>query len=91
MKKFFESRRAKMALLSCMAVSMLICAASAAEGETPSSSMSTVQAAFQTGFQQIATDALSIIAIIVPIALGVCGVIFIAKKAMSWFKSMSGG
>jgi len=27
----------------------------------------------------------------VPIALGVCGVIFIAKKAMSWFKSMSGG
>ncbi|WP_295761234.1 hypothetical protein [uncultured Oscillibacter sp.] len=72
---------------------MLVCTAFAAEDGTAgtSASMETVKSAFQTGFQQIASDALGIIAIIVPIALGVCGVIFIAKKAMSWFKSMSGG
>lgn len=93
MKKFFRNRWTKRALLFSLVVSMMVCTAFAVGEDTTgtSASMETVKGAFQTGFQQIASDALSIIAVIVPIALGVCGVIFIAKKAMSWFKSMSGG
>mgnify|MGYP000022761762 FL=1 len=92
MKKFLESRKMKLLVMSCLVLSMMLCTVCAAEGDGSSSAaMSTVTTAFQTGFQQIATDALGIIAIIVPIALGVTGVIFIAKKAWSWFKSMSGG
>lgn len=90
MKKFFESRKVKLVVLFCLAVSMMVTMAFAAEGDGSSSAaMSTVTTAFQTGFQQIATDALSIIAIIVPIALGVAGVVFVSRKAMSWFKSMA--
>lgn len=90
MKKFLESRKMKLLVMSCLVLSMMLCTVCAAEGDGSSSAaMSTVTTAFQTGFQQIATDALGIIAIIVPTALGVTGVIFIAKKAWSWFKSMS--
>lgn len=59
--------------------------ASAAEGD----SASAITTAFQTGFQQMASDALGMIAIIVPIALGVAGTIFLARKAMGWFKSLA--
>ena len=48
-----------------------------------------ITTAFQSGFQQIADDALGMIALIVPIALSVAGVVFLVRKAMSWFKSMA--
>ena len=60
--------------------------ASAAEGDV---STATITTAFQTGFQQMASDALSMIAVIVPIALSVAGVIFLSRKAISWFKSLA--
>lgn len=92
MKKFFGNRWTKRALLFSFVVSMMVCTAFAEEPTAgASASMETVKGAFQTGFQQIATDALGIIAIIVPIAIGVAGVIFISKKAMSWWKGLSGG
>lgn len=49
----------------------------------------TVTAAFETGFQGMATSALNMIAAIVPIALSVAAVVFLAKKAMGWFKSLA--
>lgn len=76
-------------LLSAMVMSMLCVSAFAAEGDTPVAGTSdTVISAFQTGFQSMAGDAMKMIAIIVPIAVGVAGVIWLARKAMSWFKSM---
>lgn len=63
-------------------------AASAAEGDTATGSAA-VMSSFQSGFQTMANDALSMIAVIVPIALGVAGVIWLARKALGWFKSMA--
>ena len=60
-----------------------------ANAEEPASSSSTVITAFQTGFQSMANDALSMIATIVPIALGVAGVVFLSRKAIGWFKSLA--
>lgn len=76
-------------LMGAMVVSAMAVSAFAAEGDTSASGTSaTVISAFQSGFQKMASDAMSMIAIIVPIAVGVAGVIWLARKAMSWFKSM---
>ena len=51
--------------------------------------MEAITTAFQTGLGTISTDALSVIATIVPIALGIAGAIFVVRKGMSWFKSLA--
>ena len=48
-----------------------------------------LRTAFTTGFTSIATDATSAIGLIVPIAIGIAGTIFVVRKAMGWFKSLS--
>lgn len=88
MKEFFRSRSFKMALLLCLVLSMMVCTAFAA-GEDTSAATSTIISAFTTGFQQIASDAMSMIAAAAPIALGIAGTIFLAKKAIGWFKGMA--
>lgn len=85
-------KRLAVLLMTCMVVSLMAVSASAAGGDTstPASGTSdTVITAFQTAFQSMASDAKSMIAAIVPIALGVAGVIFLARKAMGWFKSLA--
>lgn len=74
--------------VSAMMVMAMCVSAFALEGDTTGTS-ATVISAFTTGFQQMASDALSMIGAMVPIALGVAGVIFLAKKAMGWFKSLA--
>lgn len=64
---------------------VMVVSASAAEGD----SSAAITSAFSTGFQQMASDALGMIAVIVPIALGVAGTVFLVKKAMGWFKSLA--
>jgi hypothetical protein len=49
----------------------------------------TVISSFGTGMTTIANNAMSMISTIVPIALGVAGVIFLVRKAMGWFKSLA--
>lgn len=88
MKEFFRSRSFKMALLLCLVLSMMVCTAFAV-GEDTSTATSTIISAFTTGFQQIASDAMSMIAAAAPIALGIAGTIFLAKKAIGWFKGMA--
>lgn len=90
MQKIREFLKSKYMRLSTMMVSaMAILAISAfAEGETVSNA-STITQAFTTGFQGIVNDGISMIAAIVPVALGLAGVIFLVRKAMSWFKSMA--
>jgi ActR/RegA family two-component response regulator len=53
--------------------------------------MTTVTTALSTGFTDIATQALNVIAIIVPIALGIVAAIFVIKKGLGWFKSLARG
>ncbi len=90
-REFLHSKVFRIAMLACLAVSMMVCTAFAAEGDPASSATATITAAFQTGFQQMVSDALGLIAIIVPIALGLAGTIFLVKKAMGWFKGMTKG
>jgi len=90
MKEFLRSRSLKLSLMFCLAVSMLVCTAFAAEaGEAGGTTSQAIISAFETGFQQIRADAFSVIAIAVPVAVSIAAVIFIAKKAMGWFKSMA--
>lgn len=82
-------KRLAVLLMTCMVVSLMAVSASAAGGDTSSSATSaTVISAFQTAFQSMAADAKQMIAIIVPIAVGLAGVLWLARKAMGWFKSM---
>ena len=87
-KTWFKGKAARMASCASVAALALAGVASAAEGDATSGN-SAVVTAFQTGFQSMADDALQMIGIIVPIALGVAGVIWLARKALSWFKSMA--
>lgn len=86
-KTWFKGKVARMVSCASVAAVALAGVASAAEGDTTGNSA--VVSAFQTGFQSMADDALQMIAIIVPIALGVAGVIWLARNALSWFKSMA--
>ena len=91
-KEFLSGKLSKVSLVA--AVMSVVCSLAVfADGESgaASSSMETITTAFSTGFQGIVNDGLSMIAIIVPIALGLAGVIFLVRKAMSWFKGMAKG
>lgn len=73
----------------CFVVMSMLCMSVFASDETASATSATVISAFQAGFQQISSDAMQIIAIAVPIAVGIAAVVFISRKAMSWFKGMA--
>lgn len=84
--EFLRSKAVKVSAAASAVATGLLVAASAVEGET---STAAITSSFTTGFQQIASDAVSMIAVIVPIALGVAGTVFLVKKAMGWFKSLA--
>lgn len=44
---------------------------------------------FQTAFNTVSTNAMSILGVAIPVAIGIAGVVFVARKAMGWFKSMA--
>lgn len=44
-----------------------------------------------TAFTNVQGDVTSVLAVAIPIAIGIAGIIFVARKAMKWFKSMSNG
>lgn len=77
------------ALFAClMLVSALMIPAFATSAETGALS-SDLTSAFSTGFQTVASTVTQILVVIVPIALGIMGVIWVSRKAIGWFKSMS--
>lgn len=84
MKKFLQKKQVQLFLALTMIASMMAVGASAEDVTN-----ATITTSFTTGFQSLATDALTMIAAIVPIALGVAGTIFLVKKAMGWFKSLA--
>jgi len=48
-----------------------------------------VTTALTTALSGIAGDATDVILVIVPIAIGVAGLVFVIRKAMGWFKSLA--
>ncbi len=92
-REFLQSRSFKIAVLGCLVVCMLVCTAFAAEtgGETPSASIDTaaIQTAFVTGINDVVVSSLSMISAVVPFAITLAGTIFLARKAMGWWKSMA--
>jgi len=88
-KKFFESRSVKLLLTFCLVTAMLVCTAFAAEGDPATIDTGAITTAFTSGFNSMVTNSISMISAMVPIALTLCGVIFLVKKAMGWFKSMA--
>lgn len=83
-----KSRTFRVSLLCCFVLALL-CMSAFALDDQESAASATVISAFQSGFQQIATDVSAILAVAVPIAVGIAAVLFITRKAMSWFKSMA--
>ena len=86
LKDFARSAELKVAAAGAAVTSAMVGFASAA---TYSGDSATVMTALETGFTGIKTDALTAIGMIVPIALGIAAVIFISRKAISWFKSLA--
>ena len=83
-KGFLHSAEAKIAAAGSTAAVALTVAASAEDATSD-----TVVTAFQTGFQSMATDALTLLAAMVPICLSVAGVVFLARRGVGWFKSLA--
>ena len=46
--------------------------------------------AISTGLATVQTNAMSILAVIVPVAIGIFGVVYVVKHARSWFSSLTG-
>jgi len=45
--------------------------------------------ALTTAMTAVKGDAVSVLLVIVPIAIGLAGLVFVVRKAMSWFKSLA--
>jgi len=83
-------RKVSALLLSAMVMSLLCVSAFAAEtGEGAAIDTAGITAAFVTGFNSMVTNSISMISSMVPIALTLAGVVFLVRKAMSWFKGMA--
>ena len=83
-KNFLRKKWVRVSAMCCALSGALVVGASAAEGDP-----SAVTTAMTTGLTSVAADATSIIVVIIPIAVGVAGTIFVVRKAMSWFKSLA--
>ena len=90
MKEFLDFTRKhmrKVVALAVVAAMTMIPAFAAVEGvEVDTTAITT---AFTTGLNNVVTTSISLISAILPIALSLFAVLFIARKGMSWFKSMA--
>lgn len=87
MKEFLNSKHFKVAMMVC-AVSAFMCLSAFAE-EPVTIDVSAINTAFITGFQSMVTNSIAMISAMVPIGLTLAGVVFLVRKAMSWFKGMA--
>lgn len=89
-REFLRSRAFRVAVLGCLAVSLLCCTALAEEVSGGTSiDVNGITSAFTNGFNSMVTNSIAMVSAMVPIALTLAGVLFLVKKAMSWFKSMA--
>lgn len=89
MNKLMRNRWTRLTLALCLSVAVLSTAALAVDETTSGGSTATVISAFQAGFQSMASDAMQMIAVAAPVAISLAGVIFLSRKAISWFKGMA--
>lgn len=89
-KEFLKAKATKVAVAASGAMMALAGVASAAEGDTTTTGVD-LTSSLQTGFQGIVTQAGQVLAVIVPIALGLAGTIWLAKRAIGWFRGMAKG
>lgn len=54
------------------------------------SGASSIISAVQTAFTSIASDATTLLTTIIPIALGIFALVWLAKKAPGWFSRLTG-
>lgn len=80
-------KRRLVVLLGVIMILLVVCV-SASAVETDTTTSASVISAFHSAFQDIASNALIMIAGMVPIALSIAGVTFLIRKAMGWFKTM---
>lgn len=95
MKKFktwLKSKIARVGMALSTAAVALCGAASAAEpGAEGAGAIDTasINTAFTTGLNNVVTTSIDLISLMLPIALSLFAVVFVVRKGMSWFKSMS--
>lgn len=87
-RKNWEKRLAVL-MMSAMVMSMMCVSAFAAETTTPTIDTAGITTAFVNGFNSMVTTSINMISSMVPIALTLAGVLFLIRKAMSWFKGMA--
>ena len=91
MKKIKEFLSGKLSKVSLVAAVMSVVCSLAVFADEEQTTAEIITQAFSTGFQDVVSTGLHMIAIMVPIALSLAGVVFLARKAMSWFKGMAKG
>lgn len=84
-------KRLFMLLTVAMVLSLAVVPALAAEGDSTGVTMDTaaITSALSTGLQQIVTQAISLLSMILPFAVAFFGTKWLCVKAMGWFKSMA--
>ncbi len=88
-REFLQSKSFKVAVMCCLAMSMMVCTAFAAEGDPATIDVSAINTAFTNGFNSMVVNSISMISAMTPIALTLAGTIFLVRKAMGWFKGMA--
>lgn len=58
--------------------------------EGGASNASSIISAVQTAFTSIASDATTLLTTIIPIALGIFALVWLARKAPGWFNTLTG-
>lgn len=86
-KEFFKSKEMRRVVMMCMAMCVMAISCFAADGDA--SSTATITSAFQSGFSSFTSDALSMLGIAITAAIPLAGAIWLARKAMSWFKGVA--
>lgn len=77
-------------MLGAMILSVM-CVSAFATGDSSATTIDTagITSAFVSGFNSMVTNSINMVSAMVPIALTLAGVLFMVKKAMSWFKGMA--
>lgn len=77
-------------MLGAMILSVMCASAFAAESSGATTiDTAGITSAFVSGFNSMVTNSINMVSAMVPIALTLAGVLFMVKKAMSWFKGMA--
>lgn len=84
--EFLRSKQLRTVMMCAMLMAVTCISAFADEG---GGSADAIQSAFQSGFSSFVSDAKSMLGMIVTVAIPLACTLFLARKALSWFKSIA--